>query len=521
MESPALVPRRSVVAGLAGLAGLGAAGLLASCTSGHEHGSSSTASQGGTANTGGGTANTGGGTGGMAHDLGRTFPPPTPLEPTPGQRVVAKTLTPAPTTADLGGLTLPTWAYDGVVPGPLIRATAGDLVRITLANQLPAPTTVHWHGIRLRNEADGVPGLTQAPIAPGATYRYDFVAPDPGTYFFHSHVGVQIDRGLYGALIIDDPREPGDYDAEWVVVLDDWLDGTGKTPDDILAELIKGGGGHAGHGMGMGGMGDPPWGPGGDVTYPHYLVNGRIPVAAETFTAKPGQRVRIRLVNASADTIFAVALGGHRLTVTHSDGYAVRPTETGALYLGMGERYDVVTTLKDGVFPLVAAPFGKQATAARALVRTGSGEAPPPDARPAELGGPVLTHADLAPTDAARLPNKAPDSVLDVVLGGGMGNYAWTINGAAYGKNSPLQVTAGQRTRLRVSNMSMMTHPFHLHGHTFAVASTGLRKDTLLVRHMELVELDFDADNRGSWMAHCHNAYHGEAGMMIELAYRS
>lgn len=116
MESSALVPRRSVVAGLAGLAGLGAAGLLASCTSGHEHGSSSTASQGGTANTG---------TGGMSHDLSRTFPPPTPLEPTPGQPVVAKTLTPAPATADLGGLTLPTWAYDGVVPGPLIRATAG------------------------------------------------------------------------------------------------------------------------------------------------------------------------------------------------------------------------------------------------------------------------------------------------------------------------------------------------------------------------------------------------------------
>ena len=102
-----------------------------------------------------------------------------------------------------------------------------------------------------------------------------------------------------------------------------------------------------------------------------------------------------------------------------------------------------------------------------------------------------------------------------------MGNYAWTINGAAYGKNTPLQLTAGQRTRLRVVNQSMMTHPFHLHGHTFALASTGLRKDTVLVRHMETLDLDFDADNRGSWMAHCHNAYHGEAGMMIELAYRA
>lgn len=476
--------------------GLGAAGLLAACTNNS------------------GDHDMGG------HDTGRSFGPPTPLQPVPGQRLVTATLNAAPTTVDLGGLQAPTWAYGGAVPGPVIRASAGDLLQITVRNGLPTGTTVHWHGIRLRNEADGVPGLTQAPIAPGATYRYDFVPPDPGTYFFHSHVGVQIDRGLYGTLVIDDPREPGGYDAEWVVVLDDWTDGVGKTPDDILAELVAGGGGHAGHGMGMG-MGDPPWGMGGDVTYPHYLVNGKVATAPETFTAKPGQRVRIRLVNASADTIFAVALAGHRLTVTHTDGYAVQPRECGALYLGMGERYDVVVTLADGVFPLVAAPFGKLAIPARALVRTGSGDPPAANARPTELAGEILTHADLAPADAVRLPSKAADSVLPVVLGGGMGNYAWTINGAAYGKNTPLQLTAGQRTRLRVVNQSMMTHPFHLHGHTFALASTGLRKDTVLVRHMETLDLDFDADNRGSWMAHCHNAYHGEAGMMIELAYRA
>jgi FtsP/CotA-like multicopper oxidase with cupredoxin domain len=102
-----------------------------------------------------------------------------------------------------------------------------------------------------------------------------------------------------------------------------------------------------------------------------------------------------------------------------------------------------------------------------------------------------------------------------------MGSYTWTINGAKYGENAPLLVAAGQRARLSITNQSMMAHPVHLHGHTFALASTGLRKDTVLVRHMETLDLDFDADNRGSWMAHCHNAYHGEAGMMIELAYRA
>ena len=505
-----ILTRRAVLSGI----GLGAAGLLAGCTSG-DHGTHGGATSGLTSGVGSTSADMG------VHDLGRTFGPPTPLEPTPGQRVVTATLTPTPTTVDLGGVRAATWAYGDRVPGPVLRATAGDLVRITVDNRLPAPTTVHWHGIRLRNEADGVPGLTQAPIAPGAAYRYDFVPPDPGTYFFHSHVGVQIDRGLHGTLVIDDPREPGAYDAEWVVVLDDWSDGVGKSPDDILAELVAGGGGHAGHGMGMGAMGNPPWGPGGDVTYPHYLVNGRVATAPETFTAKPGQRVRIRLVNASADTIFAVALGGHRLTVTHSDGFPIAaPRECAALYLGMGERYDVTVTLGDGVFPLVAAPFGKDATPARALVRTGAGDPPAPGAPVAELAGPIATHGDVLPADSVRLDPRTPDVVLPVVLGGGMGSYAWTINGAAYGKNAPLMVTAGQLVRLRVTNQSMMTHPFHLHGHTFALATTGLRKDTLLVRHMETVDLDFVADNRGSWMAHCHNAYHGEAGMMIELAYR-
>ena len=149
--------RRTILSGI----GLGAAGLLAGCTSG-DHSMPGGATAGSPSTSGATSADMG------VHDLGRAFAPPTPLEPTPGQRVVAATLTPAPATVDLGGVRAATWAYGSVVPGPVIRATAGDLVRITVDNRLPAPTTVHWHGIRLRNEADGVPGLTQAPIAPGA-----------------------------------------------------------------------------------------------------------------------------------------------------------------------------------------------------------------------------------------------------------------------------------------------------------------------------------------------------------------
>ncbi len=459
------------------------------------------------------------------------FPAAPTLAPSPGQRVVEKTLTPRPVTLDLGGVEVGTWAYGENLPGPLLRATAGDLMRIHVDNQLPTETTVHWHGIRLRNVADGVPGLTQDPIAAGATYTYEFTVPDPGTYFFHPHVGVQLDRGLYGPLIVDDPNEPGDYDAEWIVVLDDWLDGTGTTPDDVLAALTGDSSGNGGSmdgmgsmggmdhgGMGMGG-GSAPFGDAGDVEYPHFLINGRIPASPDVLRAKPGQRVRIRIINAASDTIFAVALGGHRLTVTHTDGYAVKPREVGALYLGMGERYDATVTLDDGVFPLVAEPFGKDGQAL-ALVRTGAGAGPPSDVRPGELDGPILLGSTLEPAESTLLPSRAVDTDLGLHLNGQMSPYAWGINGAPYGKNDPLPIDQGQRVRLSIMNMTAMTHPMHVHGHTFALPS-GLRKDTVLVPPMRSTALDLDADNPGSWMVHCHNIYHAEAGMMIAMNYRS
>lgn len=456
--------------------------------------------------------------------------PVPPASPSPGQKVVEASLSARPTTLDLGGTTVQTWAYGDTVPGPLIRASAGDFLQITLDNQLPDDTTIHWHGIRLRNAADGVPGMTQDPIKPGGQYVYQFTAPDPGTYFFHPHVGVQLDRGLYAPLIIDDPAEPGAYDAEWVLVLDDWIDGTGTTPDDVLQDLLGGsnpqGSGSGGQGP-MGGMnhggigmGAPPWGDAGDVQYPHYLINGKIPSDPTVLEAKPGQRVRIRFISAAADTIFTVALGGHKLTVTHSDGFGVQPTETDAFYIGMGERYDVEVTLGDGAFPLVAVPFGKPGQT-MAIVRTAAGAVPPAGSVPVELGGAVLNGAKLLPTDAARLPSRNPTAAADLVLNGQMQPYTWGINGAPYGKNEPLTVGAGERLRLKVVNMTMMSHPLHVHGHTFALAGSGLRKDTVLLAPMQSTAIDLEADNAGDWMIHCHNIYHAEAGMMIALSYTS
>ncbi len=456
-----------------------------------------------------------------------------------GASVVRARLTPRPVTLNLGGRVVSTWAYGDSVPGPVLRVTAGDVLRVEVDNQLPAETSVHWHGIALRNDMDGVPGLTQDPIPADGSFRYEFTVPDPGTYFYHPHSGVQLDRGLYGVLVVDDPDEPGDYDDEWIVVLDDWVDGTGRTPDDILTELRSGSGSG-----GMGGMDDGSMsgmdhgsmgsmggmmgegmqsrllGGAGDVDYPHYLVNGRTADAPVTLTGKPGQRVRIRFVNAGSDTAFRVALGGHRMTLTHSDGFPVVPVPADALLIGMGERFDVTVTLAEGVFPLIASAEGKNGQGV-AVVRTGAGRTPSAEARSGELSRRVLLGTDLRPAADVRLADRSTDRDHDLVLGGSMAPYRWTINGETFPDADPLAVSEGERVRLRIANHSMMFHPMHVHGHTFAVAGSGVRKDTVIVRPMQTLEVDFDADNPGQWAAHCHNIYHAEAGMMTALSYRA
>jgi len=175
--------------------------------------------------------------------------PPNPTPPTAGPSARVATVTAAETELDLGGRVVRTWAYGDQIPGPLLRGTAGEVLEVRLRNRLPDPTTIHWHGMAVPWDQDGVPDLPAPAIAPGRDGTYRFTMRDPGTYWYHPHVGVQLDRGLHGVVIVDDPREPGDYDAELVVVLDDWLDGTGRTPDQVLRAL---GGGMAGMGTGGG-----------------------------------------------------------------------------------------------------------------------------------------------------------------------------------------------------------------------------------------------------------------------------
>ncbi|MFC8394558.1 MULTISPECIES: multicopper oxidase family protein [unclassified Streptomyces] len=485
---------------------------------------------------------------------------PAPAEP--GRKHILRA---ALSPVELGaGRTFRSWTYEGLLPGREMRVTAGDTLALTLANQLPEATTVHWHGIALHNDMDGVPGVTQPPVEPGETFDYRFTAPHPGTYWFHPHMGVQIDRGMYAPLIVDDPREPLRYDHEWIVMLDDWIDGVdGSTPDDVLSQLRKGkppmGHGNRPEGpVGAGGGAladaaserrDDGKGPGrepspyrgkgprrlmsgatskllgghaGDVAYPYYLINGRTADDPTQFRAKPGDRIRLRIINAGGESAFRVALGGHRMTVTHSDGFPVQPYKTDALVIGMAERYDVLITAQSGVFPLVALAEGKRGRA-MAVLRTGAGAVPKPSAHPVELDREVLVSARrLRPDESVAMPRRGYDRLLRLKLTGGMKEYDWGIDHKPYDPDTLHRVERGERVRLVIINATHMWHPVHLHGHTFSLAgldSNGARKDTSIVLPHNKLVADFDAENPGLWMLHCHNIYHSESGMMTTLAY--
>jgi FtsP/CotA-like multicopper oxidase with cupredoxin domain len=422
-------------------------------------------------------------------------------------------LTAAPAEIDLAGTIVSTWAYSGSVPGPLLRATAGERVTVQVTNGLPEPTSVHWHGLAIDNAMDGVPGLTTPETGLGETFTYDFVPPDPGTHWFHPHHGLQLDRGLYGALIIDDPDDPGDYDREWVLVFDDWTDGIDLSPDHQLQRLRQTSRGRMGTGMHHGSP--------GDVDYPLYLLNGRAPADPDILQARPGDRVKLRLINAAADTVVDITLTDHTLTVTHTDGFPTRPRQADTLRLGMGERVDALVTAGDGAFAVIASPVGKTGSA-RAVLRTGAGTPPPPDVDPTSLDGPPMGMLDLSAATGSELPAGDISVTHDVDLSGPYPGYLWAINGQAWPDITPMQVSAGELVGLRVRNHSMMPHPMHLHGHTAQVGDPGgpgPRKDTVLLPPMSRVDLTMVADNPGSWLLHCHNAYHAEAGMMTRLDY--
>jgi FtsP/CotA-like multicopper oxidase with cupredoxin domain len=455
------------------------------------------------------------------------------------------------------GRTVTAWTYNGQVPGPELRVREGERVRVVLTNSLSEPTTIHWHGVDVPNPMDGVPDVTQKPVAPGQTFVYEFEARPAGTRWYHTHVREhhQMDLGLAAPLIIESREpEPMAYDREVTLVFDDWATGAapavpptregtagGRGSPGGMMGGMTGGRGMMGRGMGRGsGMGGMMGGRGmggmmgrdaeGDGPGPHeppydtMTINGRAYPATEPLRLRPGERVRLRLINASNEHTHVVRVAGHRLHVTHTDGNPLAaPVPVDAIPMAPSERYDAVLVADR---PGAGLLFCTQPGHARAgeqmlVVYDGHPARPaPPEEGLADL---VFWHYALGRGRPVLPPASGATRTFDQTLSGGMvGSDLWTINGKVWPATDPLAVSRGDRVVVRFRNMSPEAHPMHLHGQSFRVlAVNGVRaaepivKDSVDVEaHMGSVVIEFTAHNPGDWLLHCHKPTHMEGGMM-------
>lgn len=439
--------------------------------------------------------------------------------------------------ATVFGLTQPNGSYGLVVQ-------AGQRLRVNLENHLEEETLIHWHGLMPPWQQDGVPGLSQPPLAPGGSYDYDFPLTLPGTNWMHSHHGLQEQRLMAAPLIVRDPAEAGE-DLQEVVVL--FHDFTFQHPDEVLAGLR--GGGHSGtaamtvpgmdHGGGHGAIIQGTMGHGTmdhgtmttsmvhlhDVDYDAFLTNDRTLDDPEVFRVERGGRVRLRLINGATATNFWLDLDSLEGRLVAVDGMPVVPVTGQRFEFAIAQRLDIVLDLpqSDGAWPIFAVREGERARTGFILatrgapIRKASAEASEPSA-------PVGLALESRLRAAEPLPPQSADRRHIVTITEAP-NYVWMLNGAVHGAHVPLTVREGERVELTFTDQTSMAHPMHLHGHHFQVVGIngerfeGAVRDTVLVPAGSSVTVAFDAVNPGKWALHCHHLYHMAAGMMTTVEY--
>jgi FtsP/CotA-like multicopper oxidase with cupredoxin domain len=454
--------------------------------------------------------------------LASTITPFNIIEKAFAEKIKEITLDAQVTSIDLGNnKPFKAWTYNGQMPGPEIRVKEGDTLRVVLKNNLPEGTTIHWHGVPVPNKMDGVPYVTQRPVEPGKTFVYEFLASPPGTYVYHSHVSYQLDRGLYGALIIEPRKETRSYDKEYVLMLEDWATIDGGGPEASKLGRIQTGMGMMGM-RGMMGRRTSAGFPLQEPLYDEYVINGKVFGDLPPFKVKKGDKVRLRIINPSSSTIYILRIAGHSLTVTHADGRPVLPIEVGALKIGMGERYDVEFVANNPGRWHIYNIRDRSPVSGRFLGTIEYEGIKSKSYNDDNLRRFTISDYRLfeGMDEGSIRPVDRIDKVFRMNLSGGMMSLYWTINGKVYPDSDDMTVKPGDRVRFEYFNMSMMDHPMHLHGHFFEVAGTGrvtgvrIKKDTLIIpAHMGRGTAEFIADNPGVWFHHCHNLYHMEAGM--------
>jgi multicopper oxidase len=440
---------------------------------------------------------------------------------------VEYTLTAAPLKfAPSPGVNFAGMAYNGTIPGPVLRVSHGQRLRAKFVNNTGEPGTIHWHGMILPNKMDGVEGLTQAAVPDRESFLYEFAPDPPGTRWYHDHVSDGVARGLFGFIIVEDPKdEPADkefalvfHDVPNLSTIEAAMMGTSSAPmvDPIGSPEM----------LGM----EPNDKMGDEVAYVAHCINGACYPDTQKLAVKVGDRVRLRILNANPTQTRYVRLAGHRLTVTHSDGNRLeKPLEVDALRVGIAERYDAyVQITKPGAFLLQGLSSTPLAFQQAAILHTEGMENASPQSSPQTLEGvDYFTYEKACGVSTAPVPKAAHHFTLD---GGEYGSNKWEMNGKTFPNTDKVYVRRGDNVTIGFLNKTDMDHPMHLHGHTFDLVEVDgkrllrpLAKDTTLVRaNGGTATWSFKADSpAGRWLLHCHNEIHMMDGLMTEVVYRS
>jgi FtsP/CotA-like multicopper oxidase with cupredoxin domain len=491
----------------------------------------------------------------------------------PGARIVEYTLDIAETTLSPAGKPVRALTINGSVPGPVLRFREGDVARIHVRNRLEKEeTSLHWHGLLLPNLEDGVPYLTTPPILAGESRTFEFLLKHSGTYWYHSHTGLQEQRGVYGSIVIE-PKTGTParvdlplIDREEVLVLSDW---TNENPDEVMRTLLRGSDWYAIRkgtaqsltgAMRAGHLKDflkreksrlPPMDV-SDVAYDAFLINGQ---KRKSLAARPGETIRLRVINAAASTYFYLNSAAGPLTLIAADGMEVAPIKQNRLLIGMAETYDVLVTIPaDGAWEIRAT---SQDGSGHASLLLGEGpEKPAPSLVPLEVYNmdaamdavldeldesgditevealavekqrPLPPYKRLKSTQPTTLPEGAPVREVTLKLSGDMARYSWSLDDKRIDEQSTIAVKRGEILRLTLVNNTMMHHPMHLHGHFFRVLMPDAvdpafapLKHTVDVPPMSRRVIEFYADEDRDWLFHCHLLYHMMAGMARVVSY--
>lgn len=408
---------------------------------------------------------------------------------------------------------------------PGLVTEVGRRFRVRVDNELDVPTLIHWHGLTPPWRQDGVPGISGPPISPGASAEYNFPLRFGGTFWMHSHEGLQEQSLLAAPLIIRDGRNPPGQQEATIMLAD-----FSFTPAaQIYAELRKKRATPNPRSAepGVANEGEVRRPDLNDVSYDAYLANDRTLADPETIRVEPGEPILLRIINSSCMSSYHIDLGALTGDLVAVDGFSVRPIAGQRFPIAVAQRLDILIKVPRGsaAFPVLAILEGERRQTGVILV---AGRAP------------VTRIPEIAPTRSTALTldlewrlratkplaKRKPDRIHQIDLTGDMNGYVWSINGVAWNKDvPPLPVAEGERVELVLENKTFMSHPMHLHGHQFQVVEidgkrfSGAVRDTVLVTPGRRVVIAFDANNPGWWAFHCHLAYHQEAGMFATVRY--